>query len=110
MKRKRIYGYKSQKGALNMVWLFTEAGMWEADISTGVMHRYLLNDSQYNDSLFDIRAFDIHPDGSWWLGIMGKGVFRYDPKSKKLRPCMWQSDGTDMSKLLLAPTCLVCDE
>lgn len=105
-----IYFIHSMPGSLQYVFLLTKNGIWLYDTRSRNITRFLLGDPLYEDSTFDFRAMDVHPDGSWWFGIMGQGVFRYDPLSRKMRPCLWQQDGTFTGKLMTAPTSIVCDD
>lgn len=89
--------------------LLTSKGLWEYDQEKNVFQRFLLGDKHYTDTLMDFRAMDVHPDGSWWFGVTNAGVFRYDPSTHQLRSCAWQQDGSFTGKLLVAPTCIVCD-
>lgn len=105
----QVYYLCSKPGSTGEILLLTSKGMWVCNMNDGSMKRFSLEDPAYSDSLMDLRAMDVHPDGSWWLGVMGRGVFRYDPVQKKLRPCLWQQDGTYVGKLMTAPTTIVCD-
>lgn len=96
----------NQQGAF----LFTSKGVWEFDRNKNAIRRYSLGDPNYVDSLMDFRTMDTHPDGSWWFGVMGYGVLRYDPSLHELRRCAWQQDGTFAGKLMAAPTSIICDD
>lgn len=87
----------------------TVKGMWKLDLAAGTFTPFLLGDARYDDRNMTFCAFDFHPDGSWWIAAQDKGIYRYDPVARTLRPCMWQQDGTYVGNLLSAPKSLVCD-
>lgn len=91
--------------------VFTSAkGLWVLSITNQTIKPYHLNDPSFDDSNTAFVGIAVHPDGSWWFSVMDKGVYRYDPISRRIRPCLWQQDGKVESDLLRYSKSLVCDD
>lgn len=91
--------------------LFTSLrGLWVFSIDDKTIKQYHLNDPSFDDSNAAFVGVALHPDGSWWFSIFDKGVYRYDPVSGRIRPCLWQQDGKAESDLLKYSKSLVCDD
>lgn len=91
--------------------LFTSLrGLWTLNTRTGSIVPYSLADPDFKDEESSFISAAIHPDGSWWFSILDKGVYRYDPVTKRIRPCFWQQDGKPESDLLKFSKSIICDD
>ncbi len=93
-----------------LIVLLTDKGLFQLNGKSKLITRLGLGDNTFSDSTMAFRSMAIHPDGSWWFGITGQGVYRYDPMVRKIRPCLWQQDGTYVGGMLKAPTQIICDD
>lgn len=104
-----IYEIRPSPAHKDELLILTETGMMRYNYVTGLFQSFSFGDPAHVDSTLHVSAMDVDPDGYWWIGIVGQGVFRYDPQQHTLRPCMWQQDGTHAGKIVTTPTRIVCD-
>jgi signal transduction histidine kinase/ligand-binding sensor domain-containing protein len=91
--------------------LFTSShGLWKLNIRTKSIVQFRLGDPDFNDGESSFVGAAVHPDGSWWFSILDQGVYRYDPVSKRIRPCFWQQDGKPANDLMKFSKSIVCDD
>lgn len=90
--------------------LLSRKGLYLVQLSTGLILPFSLGDKSYDERGKAFASMAVHPDGSWWIGVTGEGLMRYEPDSKQVRFCNWQQDGTSMSKVMYSPNSLICDQ
>ncbi len=91
--------------------LFTSGnGLWVLNINNKTIEPYCLMDPSFDDRKAMFAGIAIHPDGSWWISVLDKGVYRYDPVRKRIRPCFWQQDGKYEGEILKFSKSVICDD
>jgi len=97
-------------GDSNQLILLSKKGLYLAQLSARTILPFSLGDLSYHDAGKAFASMAVHPDGSWWFGVTGEGLMRYDPTTKQVRFCNWQQDGTSMAKVMYSPNSLICDQ
>ena len=105
----KIGMFMSKPGTTDELVFASETGLWQVNLSTGVIDRFFLGDAEFDNGKMNIVSLASNADGSWWIACYDVGLFRYDPIQKTIRPCLWQQDGIYAGDLLRKPKGVVCD-
>lgn len=93
----------------NRYLLGTRSGFWIFDRNTGAVSRLRSADPQNDGTKFSVRSMALDNRGLLWFCADGDGLYAYDLRQDRFRPCFWQQDGTSVREKLKRIQHILCD-